>query len=333
MSLEKLEETTINNESKELKILKESLEKVRTDIEIQKTIYLIKNDSKNKINNFTSYKIYFKKDSKEHVSEIYSNLLNKINTSYCDIEDYNDENDNQSIIRISINHDLIKDSYVSFCKAIDDDKNQGQQNLKDYLEEIKPNAYVFVGKYKDNSITKNIYFITKMNYGNLYKKGIFHICNTKKNTLYKINEPILNFDYSICHCIIFDNTLYALNDNFMDIFNLESRYKTISIECVEIIKNSKLISNIEAFEKANPQTHMGKPFIQFSKDNLTALNDSIDLRKEIAKQYNFKLDSNNLFDLSDKKDAKNFINLLCNKLKVDSFDGSPNKVSNAKPLS
>ncbi len=239
------------------------------------------------------------------------------------IVSYNGMNPKGSVDKLEINNALIKDAWTSLIQHInicDDTEN---------LEMIKANAFIFVGNYETSSKeNKAIYFLCRRNPIVNLKRRLF---SARANTVEIVDKPLFQFG-NCFDAIICNGTMYAINDNFEGIFNLEQTKRNICNAHLTEIKSKGIIGDFEAYKSYALSGHNPSKFLSFSTEVFD--NACKDSGKKVL-QDKFKIPmtlDGKKFDLSNDENAKVFTLLVCDKTKRNVFDEDYCEVPSSTPM-
>lgn len=274
-------------------------------------------------NPFITYKVKFKNDN--YISSYAKNLLNSIKffqlKDINDVQDYNGENTKISCDKISLDHELIKDSWGQFFSSITKPcEKKFKGNVQGYLLTGKPT--------KENG--KSITF---------FKVGnpIIKLSDKKTNFYHCINDELDLVTDEFCRLyftvdfIIFDNNLYTFNLKFEKVFNLEKTMQKLKESSIETISETQSISNAEVFKGFAKEYKSAKSFVTLKKERLENIKDKTK-RSGIAKMLNISLDEDKNFIIDTAEKASLFIRYLCYKIFEEHDTRDIIEASNASKL-
>ena len=274
-------------------------------------------------NPFLTYKVKFKNDS--YISGYAKNLLNSIKffqlKEINDVQDYNGENTKISCDKISLENELIKDSWEQFFSSI---TNPCEEKFKGNVQ-----GYLLTGKpTKENG--KSITF---------FKVGnpIIKLSDKKAHFYHCINDELDLVTDEFCRLyftadfIIFNNNLYTFNLKFEKVFNLEKTMQKLKETSIEKISATQSIANVELFKGFAKEYKSAKSFVTLKQERIEKVKDKAK-RSEIAKMLNLGLDDDENFIIDTAEKASLFIRYLCYKIFEDYETRDIIEVSNASKL-
>lgn len=292
--------------------------------------FLIKYDHKRNPNEFTCYNINFSDSSslKDTIMDMSTVFFNVVDKKYNhNIQDYTGFNPKNTVDKLSTNNELITENWKSLIEHInisDDSTN---------INNIKANAYVFVGTYTDSTNTsQNLYILSRRNPILIFKKGgrstIFAAMN---NTISKIDKPLIQFDKCF-DVLVYKNIMYMINSNFESIFNMEYTHNKICNKSLDLLQDSDIVDDISYFRDFATHGQNQKKFITYNKSIVKNLKQDT-WKEKISEKLNIPLNSTTKkFELNNKTTAKNFILLICEKTKQNIFDADICEVPSSTPI-
>ena len=274
-------------------------------------------------NPFLTYKVKFKNDS--YISGYAKNLLNSIKffqlKEINDVQEYNGENTKISCDKISLENELIKDSWEQFFSSITnpcEEKFKG--NVQGYLLTGKPTR----GNGKSITFFKVGNPIIKLS----DKKAHFYHCINDELDL--VTDEFCRL-YFTADFIIFNNNLYTFNLKFEKVFNLEKTMQKLKETSIEKISATQSIANVELFKGFAKEYKSAKSFVTLKKERIEKVKDKTK-RSEIAIMLNISLDAQGNFIIDTAEKASLFIRYLCYKIIDDHETRDIIEVSNASKL-
>lgn len=308
-----------------------SIAKVEMAINVIKTIkmwdsFLIEYNHESHPNEYICYNMNFSSINLllETVYSMCDTFLDIVKKQNCILE-YTAQNPKNVTEKILMNNNLIQSSWSSLKDHIN-----FSDDTKD-LKSIKAKAYIFVGSYtEDNGNIKNIYLFNKKNPILSFKKRI-PIFTSQNNTIKKSDEVLIQFSKAF-DGMIFDNTLYSINNNFESIFNIEYSYKIICRERLIDLENADIILDIENYKLFASSGHYPQKFITYDNSMINKLRIE-EYKIKLSQELHIPIESQTKkFDLSDPKDARNFTLAICGKTKINMFNDGICEVPYSTPL-
>lgn len=305
--------------------IKEGLEKI--DSVTSWSLALITYNHKSRPSEYTCYSLNFNTDEllKKTISEMCKKFLARIEGNGKQIQNYTATNPKNVIDKILVSDPLINQQWNNLIESL----NVCDDSLT--LNEIKSQAYIFAGTYIVEGNHHNIYILSRKNPIYTYKKDKGKIFESRHNTIQEISEPLVQFGNTF-DALIYDNTLYSINNNFESIFNMEYSHKIACKSSLEIIKASSIISEFEKYQTFALSGQHPRKFITFDKkiiENIKDPNNLNILTRELKIPYDT---TSKKFNLTDEKHAEVFTKAICGKTKYNMFISGVCEVPNSIPL-
>ena len=260
------------------------------------TLYFFKKDKRNKDQPFVATKIRYKNMTafNEYIDKLLLSICNFQLSNIENFEDYNGMNPKISCDKLNINSPLIKDEWTKFVDSIgiaSSEKLKGK--IMGYVicgepieEDIKP---ITILKCSSPIITlNNKYAIT-------YKESPEEELDIVTDNFYRL--------YWISDAIIYGETLYAFNNNFEVMFDLEKSVQKVKDKAIESILNTNAIENIKQFKDLSKSYKSPKIFITLANERLLRIKD-VEQREKLSKSYNLSLSSNGKFLTTNAEEYK-----------------------------
>jgi len=241
------------------------------------------------------------------------------------IHSYTGTNPKNVVDKLQVNHDLISipwNALIQSLNVIDDSTT---------LEEIKSNAFIFVGTYRLDEEEHNIYFISRKNPIYTYKKSRGKIFESRHNCIQEISEPLVQFGKTF-DALIYKGVLYTINNNFESIFNMEYTHRIVCKNSLDIIENADIIYDFEAYKSFALSGQHPRKFTTFDKriiDNIKQENNIRILVDEFKIPYGREEQK---FNLDEHKYAELFTKAICGKTKYNMFTDGVCEVPISIPL-
>lgn len=150
----------------------------------------------------------------------------------------------------------------------------------------------------------------------------------QKTTFREIKEQVLSLKRTI-DVLILDRTVYMFTLAGERLFAMERAYKTVCATKVDMIANSGILADPEAFQNVAKAGHNPRRFVSYNPERFTAMLDE-HRRRKFANKFGIALDKNNKIDTDDAKTSERLVKFLCNKGMLDPLDDSPVEVFAAK---
>lgn len=304
--------------------INEAYEKLRTATEWKSILVEYKHTTRP--GQFRCYTFSFaqSRQAKELPIALFDTFNAIIQKNGFEVKPYTASNEKNVIEKIDTSNLLISTNWSNFIGSI----NVSDDTTK--LEKIKPDAYVFIGTYKDeNNTPQNIYLITKKNpILNFKKKKLY--TGGRGNSIEIATEPILQFANTF-DCVVYENVLYSLNLNFETIFNLEHTRKILTNQSLGKIDNLSIVNNIGKIREFAIKGQTPKKFITFSDTRLKYLQD-MEKRSIIAQMLGLELDTDGKIKIVEDAHCIILIKYLCNKTARDMIDETVLEASQFTPL-
>lgn len=309
-----------------------SSEKLNTAISTAKSItnwtaYFMNYDHKRKPNEFNIYKLPFKTDTllKDTITEMCNVFENTVNKSVDKISDYTADNPKNTMDKLSVRDILISNNWTNILTGIDSSDSSVD------LKSVKVNSYLFKGVYlNEDGENKAIYLLTVKNPILNYKKQR-SIFSFKNNSIEKTNEPLVQFKKSF-DMIIFEDVLYAMNNTFEGLFNLEHSHKIVCREKIQSLTEADIVLDIDSYTSFATSGFNPRKFITYNATIVEKLKQN-EWKNKLATELKIPIDqTTQKFDLSETVNAKNFTLAICDKIKLNMFDDGVCEVSAATPV-
>lgn len=276
---------------------------------------------------YTCYSFDFETQEllKNTLTEMSKNFISIIDKNGKKVQYYTGTNSKNVVDKILISDDLITNQWNKLIESFNncDDST----NIKD----VKSKAYMFTGTYTIDGEHKNIYILSRKNPIYTYKKGKRKFFISRNNKIQEATEPLLQFGKTF-DALIYEKTLYTINNNIESIFNMEYSHKIVCKKSLEIIKEASIILDFESYKTFALSGQNPRKFITFDKriiDNIKNESNLNILKNELKIPYD---NDKGKFILNDEKHAKIFSDAICGKTKYNMFTGGICIVPNSTPL-
>lgn len=305
--------------------IKEGLQKI--DSITSWSLALINYNHKSRPSEYTCYSLNFNTDEllKKTISEMCEKFLVVIDNNGKQIQNYTGTNSKNITDKILVSNSLINQQWDNLIESL----NVCDDSLT--LKDIKSQAYIFAGTYTVEGEHHNIYMLSRKNPIYTYKKGKGKIFESRHNKIQEISEPLVQFGKTF-DALIYDNTLYSINNNFESIFNMEYSHKIACKSSLEIIEASSIINEFEKYKTFALSGQQPRKFITFDKriiENIKEPSNLNILTQELKIPYDTIQEK---FNLSDEKHAEVFTKAICGKTKYNMFTSGVCEVPNSIPL-
>lgn len=309
-----------------------SFEKIESAIKTAKQIthwnfHLIEYNHKKSPNEYVCYNINFAS----------AQLINDIIISMCDafldvvknqnrILEYTAQNPKNTTEKLDVTSELMQLSWSSLVEHI----NNSDDSVD--LKDISANAFIFVGNYEDaNGKSKNLYLLTQKNPVLSFKKRT-PIFSARNNTITETTEPLVQFGKCF-NILVVDNILYSINHNFESIFNIEYSHKIVCQKRLQDLETADIVDDIETYKVFASSGQNPKKFITYKPEIVEKLKKQ-EYKNVLKNRLHIPVNpTTNKFDLSDKKNARNFTLAICDKAKNNMFDDGVCEVPSSSPIS
>jgi len=305
--------------------IKEGLEKINSATSW--SLALINYNHKSRPNEYTCYSLSFQTDEllKKTLSEMCANFISVIDKNDRKIEYYTGTNPKNVVDKILLSDNLINHQWNNLIESF----NNCDDSVD--LKNIKSQAYMFAGTYITEGEYQNIYILSRKNPIYTYKKGKGRIFESRNNKIQEITEPLVQFGKTF-DVLIYNKTIYTINNNFESIFNMEYSHRIICKSSLEIIKNASIIDNFDTYKDFALSGQNPRKFITFDKRIIENIKKEPNL-KIFTQELKIPYDPNReKFILSDEKHAELFTKAVCGKTKDNMFTGGIREVPNSIPL-
>lgn len=310
-----------------------SSEKLNTAISTAKSItnwtaYFMNYDHIRKPNEFNIYKLPFATDTllKDTITEMCDVFKNTVDKSVDKISDYTADNPKNTMDKLNVRDTIISDNWTNILTGIDSSDSSVD------LKSVKVNSYLFKGVYlNDDGENRAIYLLTVKNPILNYKKQR-NIFSFKNNSIEKTNEPLVQFKKSF-DMIIFEDVLYAINNTFEGLFNMERSRKIVCREKIQSLTDADIVLDIDSYTSFATSGFNPRKFITYNATIVEKLKQN-EWKNKLATELKIPIDqTTQKFDLSETANAKNFTLAICDKIKLNMFDDGVCEVSAATPVS
>jgi hypothetical protein len=239
-------------------LIREGLEKVNTINSW--SLALINYNHSARPYEYTCYPLIFESEEllKNTISEMCSNFLAIVDKYEKRVLDYTGTNPKNVVDKISTTHELIVEPWNSLIQSLNvcDDYTS--------LKDIKSNAFIFTGTYKNDDEEHNIYLLSRKNPIYSYKKNRSKIFESRHNRIQEISEPLVQFGKTF-DVLIYKGIIYTINNNFESIFNMEYTHKIVCKNSLEIIENATIIDDFETYKAFALSGQHPKKFMTFDR--------------------------------------------------------------------
>ncbi|WP_139904000.1 DUF4868 domain-containing protein [Clostridium thermarum] len=305
--------------------IKEGLEKINSITSW--SLALINYNHKSRPGEYTCYSLKFQTDEllKKTISEMCTSFISIVNKNGNNIQYYTGTNPKDIVDKILISDTLISHQWNNLIASL----NVCDDSVD--LKDIKSQAYIFAGTYTIEGEYHNIYILSRKNPIYTYKKGKGKIFESRHNIIQEITEPLVQFGKTF-DALIYDKTMYSINNNFESIFNMEYSHKIVCKSSLEVIENASIIDDFEAYKTFALSGQHPRKFITFDKriiENIKEESNLNILTQELKIPYDI---TRGKFNLSDEKHAEVFTKAICGKTKYNMFTGGVCEVPNSIPL-
>lgn len=288
---------------------------------------IIKYNHRTHPNEYTCYKVSFATEQllKETISNICDGYLHIVQKYNSKIEEYTGANSKNVIDKISIFNELVISNWTSLIQHVNDYDDTVQ------LCDIKGNAFIFAGTYKENDCYKNIYLLSRKNPVITFKKGRAPIFTSRNNLITDTDDPFLQFGKCF-DALIYNNTIYMINLNCESILNMEYTHKKVCNKSLSELETLNIIKDWDQYSAYARGGHNPKRFVTYDRSIVEKLNQS-QWRSKVENEIKIPIDlQTGKFDLSDPENARRFTSVVCGKLKSNIFDDGLCEVPTSTPL-
>ena len=241
-------------------------------------------------------------------------------SKYIDLREYDGTADGMTIYKLEKDNTLISAEYTDFVAAISDPDVEADPIAFTSAYVIKGSTIVgdedtpirLVSMQKPITTFKNKYFL-----------------NTNNGNFREFDQNALNLRPTL-EVVIIGTTVYFLNMNGENLFNMERAYKSVCHERIEEIEASDMIGGLMEFKAVAKSGHNPRKFVSFNYERFEALKNP-ETRREMAEQFGIPLDADGKLDATDEKAADHIVKVFCNKGMFDPFNKVPVEVSSSKP--
>ena len=293
---------------------KEYLSKEFTEIDVEQyswCLYFFKISRRN-TNPFKIHKVKFKEDSylTDYAKRSLAAILKYQIEPISKVEDYNGENAKVSCDKISLESELIKDSWKMLVSAVVEAGNtEIDGNIMGYILEGNKVSD------EEGEENKSIILVKKANpIANLNTKKAIVFAKNENEELDTLTDETYRL-YLTTDFIVLKDNLYAFNYTFEKIFNLENTMQKIKTSAIESILSTGCFNN-DDFQEYAKSYRSTRTFISLKQDRLERVSTS-EGRQYIAKMFNIDLDADNKFTNLNKGKAEILIKYLCFKVVKD----------------
>lgn len=271
---------------------------------------------------YQSYELNFnsKQNLNKVVSEILDVFINKINDTES-IEEFNGYNPKNCVDKLNVSNEIIEKNWNVFLSSLEKSQIENINKLKDI------NAYLFY--INDKIINKSIYLVSKKNpILNLKNKKAYEVV---ENKIIENNAKYLQFNKCF-DFIVYNNILYTINKNFESIFNLKNSLKILLENSLTKLDEFNLIENIESFNEFAKKGKSYYKFTSFSESILKDLKENQEAIEAVKSQLKIDISKDGKFILDSEEKRKNFLNLICGKIKKDIYGKNLCTTTHSTPL-
>lgn len=267
-------------------------------------LYFFKIDKRTKEGYF-AYKVRFRKD--EQLLQYAERLVSCVNQYQVepinDVQEYNGENPKVSCDKINLANPLIAERWQMFYNSISAASDQKING--------KINGYVLDGHAKN--ARESVSFIKVANpITSLKSNKSITFIPTVEDKLDLMTDDLCRL-YLTADCMIIRDSLYAFNNKFEDLFNLEKTMAKLKMNIIEKIMCVEIFSDCEAFTTLAKQYKSSRTFLTFNKERFERIKKQ-DNRKRIADMLEIQLDKDGNLDVKTPEEASLVIRYLCYKI-------------------
>lgn len=268
------------------------------------SLYFFKIDKRTKEGYF-AYKVRFKKD--EQLFQYAERLVSCVETYQVEpineVQEYNGVNPKVSCDRISLTDPLISEQWQLFVKSI--------ATASDRKISGKINGYVLDGHAKNSQ--DSVSFIKVANpITSLKSNKSITFIPTVEDKLDLMTDDLCRL-YLTADCMLYQDNLYAFNNKFEDLFNLEKTMAKLKLDIIERVTSVEIFSDREGFTTLAKQYKSSRTFLTFNKERFEKIK-NVDNRKRIAEMLELQLDEKGNIDIKSPEDASLVIRYLCYKI-------------------
>lgn len=282
-----------------------------TEPNVEWNLYVYKKRYKtvNKIKTLDSYEMY--KIDLIDLVPIYSDIHAYVMRNYInslEICDYSSEMPKQRIGYIDLNNNNILKSSLDLIDIGKD--NAVQFNSRDlalhgYILECKISGNIFMQIFSSSNPIK----IYRNKYSILFKSKFS-----------ELTDPVLTIN-SYCDCILFNNYCLFFSGKAENIFDLEKHYKALASKCLNNLKSSGIVADIDTFVEYASAWPKAANFETYDKNRIEKFATlTTNARNKILSSFDMKTDKKGAI-IADTPDSKEkILKFVCNKYLRDFND-------------
>lgn len=223
------------------------------------------------------------------------------------IQLYTGENSKISCDKISLNNDLIKDTWESLYN--------GLRNPSGKAITGKYHGYILTGVPSDWNFS-SVTFIKMCNPIVDFKKQKHIVFRySTEDELCSVSDELCRL-YMNTDMIIIEDSLYSFNLNMEKLFNMEKTMQKIKNQSINLLSNTNAFSDNKLFVKYANSYSSARTFLTLNPERLEKLYHK-KTRKEIANTLGLKIDKHGLLFLRSKQDVSLIIRYICFKIFKD----------------
>ncbi|MCL1815090.1 MAG: DUF4868 domain-containing protein [Treponema sp.] len=254
---------------------------------------------------YEAQKVRFKKNDfiNSFSSQVIDVVLSQQIEAIDNIQEYNGFNTKVSCDRISIENELISDSFKSFIDCL---PRAGDAKLK-----ARYKGYVLEGQPSLNQKGTSVMFFKLANPIvplNTKRSVMFKRC--EDDTLDGIEEEYYRL-YLATDGILMGRYLYNFNHSFEKLFNIEQTLHKVKVNAIQKIIDADFISNSDDFANY-AKSNNSRTFISLDDERIKRVMDP-EYRKFISQTYGIPLTNNGLFNLTSHQESTALVKYLCYK--------------------